>query len=86
MHARTVLHVSVALMCGCAATATAASPHEGDPTLEDLRVTAASDGTLTLSGQASSKEAAQRTIEIARSSAGVKRVQSNLTIVRHTKR
>jgi hypothetical protein len=85
MHARIFLCLSVALVCTCAATAAAAPPREGDPTLEGLKVTAASDGTLTVSGQANSKDAAQRTIEIARDSDGVKRVQSSLTVVRHTK-
>jgi BON domain-containing protein len=85
MHTKVVLCVSAALVCTCLATAAASPPREADPTLEGLKVTATSDGTLTLSGQANSKEAAQRTIEIARDSDGVKRVQSSLTVVRHTK-
>ena len=86
MHTRIVVPVAAALLCTCAATAVAAPHRDGDPTLEDLKVTATRDGTLTLSGQASSKDAAQRTIEIARDSDGVKRVESSLTVVHHAKR
>ena len=46
---------------------------------------AAPDGTLTLSGQANSQAAAQRAIEIARDSAGVKRVENRLTIAHRTR-
>lgn len=84
MSSRTVLCVAAALVCACAATAAAGPHYEGDPTLEGLKVTAARDGTLTLSGQANSRAAAQRTIEIARDSDGVKRVESRLTVAHRT--
>jgi hypothetical protein len=86
MHTRIVLCVAAAVVCACAATAVAATHREGDPTLEGLKVTAARDGTITLSGQANSQAAAQRTIEIARDSDGVKRVESRLTVAHRTHR
>jgi len=85
MSARIITCVSVALLCTGAATAAAGPQPAGDPTLQDLKITAASDGTLTLSGQANSKAAAERTVAIARDSDGVKRVQSTLTVVRQSK-
>jgi osmotically-inducible protein OsmY len=80
MQVRIVLCTTVALACVCAASAAAGTHRGGNPTLEGLKVTAARDGTLTLRGRASSSAAAQRTIEIARGSDGVKRVESRLTI------
>jgi hypothetical protein len=81
MLSRSLLCITVALVGTLVATATAGPQREGDPTLEGLKVTSARDGTVTLSGQARSQAAAQRTIEIARDSDGVKRVESRLTVV-----
>jgi hypothetical protein len=87
MQARITLCIAaVALVCACAATAVAATPRDGDPTLEGLKLTAARDGTLTLSGRASSQAAARRAIEVARDSDGVKRVDSRLTVAHRTHR
>lgn len=86
MHLRIVSSMGVVLLGVCAATAAAGVHREGDATLERLRVIAAPDGTLTLIGQANSRAAAERTIEIARDSDGVKRVESRLTIAHHAHR
>jgi osmotically-inducible protein OsmY len=86
MNFRIVLCVAVALTCACAATAAAGPHRDSDPTLAGLKVTAARDGTLTLSGQANSQAAADRTVAIARESDGVKRVESRLTIAHRTHR
>jgi BON domain len=86
MCVRRIVWVTVALMGVCGVTAAAGPPPEADPTLRDLKVTAARDGSLTLSGQANSQAAAQRTIQIARDSDGVKRVQSRLTVVHRAHR
>jgi osmotically-inducible protein OsmY len=66
--------------------AAAGTHREEAAALEDLKVTADRDGTLILSGEANSRAAAERTIEIARGSEGVKRVESRLTVAHRTRR
>jgi hypothetical protein len=84
MYGRICVCIVAALVCAGAATALA-GPHEAPATLDGLRLTSARDGTVTLSGQANSRAAAQRAVEIARGSDGVKRVDSRLTVVRQTR-
>ncbi len=82
MDTRTLLCAASALVCVCAATAAASTQTPSDATLEGVKITVDRHGTLTLSGQASSRAAAERTIEIARRSDGVKSVRSLLTVAR----
>lgn len=82
--------ISVGILGSCSIGAARAGPpppqSQADLTLRDFRMTEDRDGTVLLSGRADTQAAADRAVQIARRSQGVKSVTSHITVTSRPKR